>query len=284
MIGIYHDKDLDGICSGAIIKKKYPEAKMIGHDYGREFDFDQIDGPVIMADISLPMEDMEKVARLSGNNFTWIDHHISTIKDYKNFIGEGEGFCSAILDIGRAACELTWEYLYPELTVPYAVELLGAYDTWRLEDKLGWGSNILPFQFGMRLHTNSVQGFPFSLLMNDFLVESFLDAGRIVLAYQKSINERQCKRAAFDGAFKGLRAICLNAGGFNSQVFDSVWDEDKYDVMLMFQYNGRFWNCSLYTTKDDVDCSELAKKMGGGGHKKAAGFEVNDISEIIGKN
>jgi hypothetical protein len=29
MIGIYHNKDLDGLTSEAIIKMKHPEAKMI---------------------------------------------------------------------------------------------------------------------------------------------------------------------------------------------------------------------------------------------------------------
>lgn len=31
MIGLYHSEDLDGFTSGAIIKLKYPEAKMIGY-------------------------------------------------------------------------------------------------------------------------------------------------------------------------------------------------------------------------------------------------------------
>ena len=38
MIGVYHNRDLDGFTSGAIIKLKYPDAKMIGYDYGHPFE------------------------------------------------------------------------------------------------------------------------------------------------------------------------------------------------------------------------------------------------------
>lgn len=41
---------------------------------------------------------------------------------------------------------------------------------------------------------------------------------------------------------------------------------------------------SLRTTKDNVDVAALAKKLGGGGHKKAAGFSLpGTIDEVLGK-
>jgi nanoRNase/pAp phosphatase (c-di-AMP/oligoRNAs hydrolase) len=51
--------------------------------------------------------------------------------------------------------------------------------------------------------------------------------------------------------------------------------------MMPFRYNGKFWVISLYTTKDNVDCSVLAKNRGGGGHKQAAGFQVDNIKDIF---
>jgi phosphoesterase RecJ-like protein len=39
---------------------------------------------------------------------------------------------------------------------------------------------------------------------------------------------------------------------------------------------------SLRTTRDDVDVSLIAQKMGGGGHKKAAGFSASGtIQEVL---
>jgi len=106
MIGIYHNRDLDGFTSGAIIKLKYPDAKMIGYDYGQPFEQEIIGEPIIMSDVSLPMKTMVKIAQLSNWQLTWIDHHISAINDYKEFVGNGENFCHAVLENGIAACEL----------------------------------------------------------------------------------------------------------------------------------------------------------------------------------
>lgn len=137
MIGIYHSRDLDGYTSGAIMKLKYPDIKLIGFDYGQQFDFSLVkDGePVIMADVSLEMPDMLKMAEKSHWQFTWIDHHISKINDYKNFVGEGEAFCKAVLDNNTSACEGAWKYLFPDKPMPRAILLLGEYDTWRNQDK-----------------------------------------------------------------------------------------------------------------------------------------------------
>jgi oligoribonuclease NrnB/cAMP/cGMP phosphodiesterase (DHH superfamily) len=281
MIGVYHNRDLDGFTSGAIIKLKYPDAKLVGYDYGLPFEQEITGEPIIMADVSLPMKTMVKIAQLSNWQLTWIDHHISAINDYKEFIGEGESFCNAVLENGIAACEGAWKHLFPEKQMPLSVNLLGEYDTWRNADKQRWDNEILPFQFGMRLYCNSVDSFPVEVFENEELVKQIIYEGLTVLKYQSQVNELQCKKATFETEFNGLRAICLNGGGFNSDVFKSVYDESKHDIMMPFQFDGKKWTISLYTTKDEVDCSVIAKINGGGGHKKAAGFQVEDISKVF---
>jgi len=47
--------------------------------------------------------------------------------------------------------------------------------------------------------------------------------------------------------------------------------------MIPFVFTGKHWTFSLYTTKDEVDCSVIAKSKGGGGHKKAAGFQLPEL-------
>jgi oligoribonuclease NrnB/cAMP/cGMP phosphodiesterase (DHH superfamily) len=118
-----------------------------------------------MFDISLSMKDMEKFA-LSAIELTWIDHHISAINDYKEFVGEGEIFCNAVLENGAAACEGTWKYMYPEISMPLAVKLFGEYDTWRNDDKTHWENEVMPFQYRMKAYCNSgtfnIQHFSFN--------------------------------------------------------------------------------------------------------------------------
>ena len=156
MICYYHNRDLDGFCSGAIMRLKFPDAQFIGYDYGQPFE--QIVGEeIIMADVSLPMSTMQKVAQASGHRFTWIDHHASAIKDYNEFFGGIEvEQINAVLKEGVAACEIAWDYFFYNKPMPRAVRLLGQYDTWRNLDKEKWDGEILPFQYGMRLHCNSI--------------------------------------------------------------------------------------------------------------------------------
>lgn len=293
MICIYHNRDLDGFTSGAIVKRKYPDAKLIGFDYSDSIAdlLNQIPQgeEVIMIDVSLPMVAMMVLSDRTDHKFTWIDHHISAIKEFEALDHPNKQFIKAVLQNGIAACEVGWNYLFPNEKMPEAVKLLGEYDTWRNQDKERWENKILPFQFGMRLNCNSPETFPKELIpldLNEVNDRIFwiIEQGKIILQYQSQVNELNCKKAAFECEFEGLRAICLNGGGFNSDVFKSVYDESKHDIMMPFQFNGKQWTVSLYTTKDNVDCSAIAKSKGGGGHLKASGFQVSDIKTIFPKN
>lgn len=73
-----------------------------------------------------------------------------------------------------------------------------------------------------------------------------------------------------------MRALCLNKGGCNSTVFDSVWNEELHDVMIPFVFVGKRWVFSMFTTKD-TDLSVIAKRYGGGGHKQACGFQLSEL-------
>lgn len=281
MICIYHSKDNDGYCSGAIVRKKYPDATLIGYDYGQPFPWDKIPAmeQVIMVDVSLPMEQMHELLDHSGD-FTWIDHHASAIKAYQEYDkwpDYAKTRFKAVLEDGIAACEGTWKYLFPDEEMPRTVVYLGMYDTWRNEDKQHWRDFILPFQWGMRLNVFDANSFPQELLDANTseaytLFSKILVKGDTILTYQTNQNIRAMK-ASFVIDFFGYRVLCCNVGGANSQMFDSVYNEDEHDIMMPFFFSGNNCTCSLYTTKE-IDCSELAKSMGGGGHKKAAGFKV----------
>ncbi len=137
----------------------------------------------------------------------------------------------------------------------------------------------------MRLICNKPEQFPEFFFDEDSLcyqeLVSVINDGELVLKYEDMENEKKCKKAAFEIEFEGLRAICLNGGGFNSNVFKSVYDPEKHDLMMPFQFDGKGWTISLYSTKEEIDCSVIAKKYSGGGHKGASGFQTDDISFLL---
>lgn len=285
----YHKSDLDGICSGAIVKYQYPECEMIGVDYSSYLeDITPIkfkaNESVFIVDFCF---DWNFMYNLNSNCcLVWIDHHKSAILNAykKGFIARG----GQSLEVGKAACELTWEYLFPEKSIivdsykemPMSVFLLGRYDVWDNTDIEKWQEEVLPFQYGMRLRNYDVNSKEWSKIFEDegIEVDTILDQGELILEYQKQQNINLCK-SAFEIKFEGYNCICLNANGINSSAFDSVFIANKHDIMLSFCFKNKQWVVSLYSKK--VDVSEIAKKYGGGGHKDASGFSVEDILKII---
>lgn len=269
-ICFYHSADLDGICSGAIAKKFIPDVELVGYDYGKPFPWERIrNRHVYMIDVSLPSDGMRRILDESSQ-FCWIDHHKSAIEECK----EARLRIAGDQQIGKAGCELAWKWFTSQET-PLAVHLLGRYDVWDHSDE-----RTLPFQYGARLAIkNGVEDDSWygkgGLLdpSEDVVVYDILGKGGLILEYQINENAKAAKTCAFDAELDGLKLIAANKPMSNSQLFDSVWDPEKYHAMCLFYLNKRGqWKISLYTTREDVDVSQIAKARGGGGHQKAAGF------------
>lgn len=132
---IYHSIDLDGWMSAAIVKRWFKKnnkdfikdtdsnfCDFIGYNYGDPIpDVSEYD-KVTMVDISFPKEEMDKIGI---KKLVWIDHHISAIKDSEPY-PYNDAF--GIRDTNFAACELTWQYFFPNEPMPEIVRLLGRYD------------------------------------------------------------------------------------------------------------------------------------------------------------
>lgn len=268
----YHSADLDGHCSGAIVKYFNPDCEMFGINYGDVFPWDKIGNgeAVFMVDFSLqPFADMEKLNRMC--DLIWIDHHASAIKD-----SDGYHF-GGTQRSGIGACELCWEY-FDSGAVPQGIRLLAQYDVWNHSDH-----NTIPFQYGLRLENTIPNGHSIESLWGslftgvDGVVSDVVKNGRLVLEYVKQENQKYCSACSFETELDGLRCVAINKMLTNSQVFDSVWDNKKYDAMLTFGRRRGFWTVSLYTDKPGVDVSLIAKARGGGGHVQAAGFQCDSL-------
>lgn len=272
----YHSADLDGICSAAIVLAKYPKCELFPINYGDDFPWDLIKTEqVFMVDFSLTIDEMLRLHHACGDNLIWIDHHESKIKDENEYTKKILG----IRKVGQAGCELTWEFLHPGEKVPTAVYLLGRYDVWDHTNDM-----VLPFQWGMRQFDVQPDSEHWRYLLEDGdlatrdeMLHSILSQGATILKYQAAQNQKYIRAYGHEVEFDGLEAIAVNKGFTNSQLFDAVWDEEKYHIMMTYvqKKNGK-WNVSIYSTRDDINCGELAKRHGGGGHKGAAGFVTDE--------
>lgn len=276
LVCVYHKSDLDGKCSAALVRLLQDKpVDSVPMDYSDTLR-DLSGRSVVMVDFSLqPFEkmwDLKKVA----SNLIWIDHHKTAIDASKvdTELGTFDEACKGLRRVGQAACRLTWEY-YSQNSIPDFVELLSLYDVWDHNTD----ERALPFQYGMRLQDcgpgDEIWG---KLLGDEMLLDSIIDDGDIVLRYQKKQNVAYAKAFSYTVQFGKYLALVCNAGMANSQLFDSVFDLEAHDLMLIYcRAPTGEWKVSLYSTKDDVDCGLLAKRYDGGGHKGAAGFQCDEL-------
>jgi hypothetical protein len=179
-----------------------------------------------------------------------------------------------IREIGKGACQLTWQYFHPKTSLPNFINFLSRYDVWDLDPM------VVDFQKGMYLYNTDVEDYKNSLWPSLFkgygeFIPICIEKGKTVLEYDDIRNAIECKNNAFEIDFEGLKCIAIN-GGLGSGIFKSVWSH-KYDMMISFSTNGKIWRISFYSDRPNVDCSLIAKKYGGGGHFGAAGCTLKEL-------
>jgi oligoribonuclease NrnB/cAMP/cGMP phosphodiesterase (DHH superfamily) len=273
----YHD-DMDGKCAGAIVYKFYKldrdftdetgeKCEFLRINYKDHFPFDRIlpGETIVIVDFSLQKAgDFERLLEIT-DNVTWIDHHKTAIEMH------GDLDLRGIRQDGVSGCELTWKFFYPSLPTPRVVLLLGDYDVWAFK----YGEETNRLQTGIRLYRTSPESIMWTRWLNPLYtpIDELRD-GQISLDYRNNYYAGLIKAWSFFTDFEGYKAVACNAGSVSSQLFDSVTED--YDLMMPFCFDGKQWTVSIYTKKD-IDCSALAKKYGGGGHKQAAGFQCKEL-------
>lgn len=264
IICVGHSADLDGLTSMAIVKYFLGnDVELYPYNYGQPIPWEKLEEATIcfMVDVSFPKDDMNKLNEML--DLIYIDHHKSKMEelDLTKFKG--------IQRDGTAACILTWEYFSNE-KVPLGVELLGKYDTWNLDD------NVLNYQYGIRLLDLNPNDTP-DWVYNVFFEEPsalHIKHGRIIREYIDQDSKKANKTIVYETTFDGHSALAINKLGVNSLFFNNHEKHRDVDLLIAYGYTGKFYRVSLYTNKDDVDCAVICQKYGGGGHRKAAGFQA----------
>jgi len=282
-IVFYHKSDFDGICSAAIFDDKFgDDVELYGLEHGCEFPWDKVSvigfpeeelilRKVFMVDFSLNLKMMTRLSKMA--DLTWIDHHATAINSMKDLELKG------LRKTDRAACELTWMYLNEDKDMPKGVTYLGVYDSWRDHGSLLWENYVVPFQYGLKgiLGINNPKSPMWNLILNTNELEDICRAGKLILPYQRQQCEEIAKSRSYEVTFDGHSAVALNTPMKSSMSLESVYDANKHDLSIVYSYNGQLktWTVSMYTTKEEIHCGDIAKKFGGGGHKGAAGMEMS---------
>ena len=307
---VYHHNDHDGIVAAGILYhlylkhiRYYTDIEFIMIDYQKELNFDHINSndKVYFLDYSFSNDTnlcrfTELIERIGNRNIVWIDHHKTSIGILDSYNING------IRDI--SLCGAAWTYIYcnnyrhngnkyynmsaepydiskefhEDKDIPKYLKYIDDYDCWK---KIYPETN--DFHYGLNI-SNPKDSSMHDLIYQLLSIESVIQQGQAIQEYLK-INDRDYHVNMYGFEYTlpeehgGYKCFCLNRKGNSLMFGDKV---NEYDAVIPFYFvNGR-WTYSMFTAKDNVDCSAVAKSFGGGGHLKAAGWTSDEL--IFNKN
>ena len=299
---IYHDNCADGFGAAFAAWLKFgDEAEYRACQYGRD-DFEEgetVQGrEVYILDFSFPRDMMEWLFA-GAKKVVWLDHHKTAFEMWCGGIpdvgiwredswhdGATPRSHYILLDNNKSGAMIAWEYFHPEKEVPMLIKHIDDYDRWqfKLENtkpfiKALW--SYAPWSFE-QWRTEFAEGY-----------YGFIKEGAAILrAHEQNVDAiiegavRYCKLTGpiplscadlDDESKKGLAANC--PPHLASDVGHELANRSgTYGLLWHINTEGKCL-CSL-RSNGSYDVSDIAKAFGGGGHKNAAGFQV-DIQTLL---
>lgn len=296
---VYHKSDLDGVVSAAIATM-YENSKnkdVVYIPYSYEDDVKKVTSKVSDLDVVYVLDvsfgaDSKTVFKKwldEGKSLMWIDHHKGIIEDSKTW-----GFVvPGLRRVGTGACALVPDLLMGK--VPAIVRCLSDYDVWNKESGLGWDT-VVAVQYALRSKIRLNVLIALSYLYDhfkenmkdnevDLIFYDLAKEGRAIINYMAGKNEQEVSACSFEAYVDEVKVVAMNTTEFSSKVFDSLtrdWlDGRKIKALMPFCIMpGGKVRFSLYEcVEDSVDCCEVSKRFGGGGHAGAAGFVIDVSSD-----
>lgn len=284
-IVIFHGNCMDGFTAAWVVKKWWDSEAIIRSPayehtiefiagvYQRPVPLEKIAGNnVIVVDFSYKYPEMEQIAA-AASHLTWIDHHKSAILDMAIWLEKAPENTEWFTDLERSGAGLAWDFYFPNQPRPMLVNYVEDRDLWKF--KYPETRAIAAYIFSFPYEFTQWDTFAGDL-ERDGDRNSMIFAGEsIERKHFKDINELLpiCTRHI---RIDNVIVPCANlpytmvsdAGNILAKRNPELFGICYYDGM-----DGR--NFSLRSVDGGRDVSEIAKKFGGGGHAKAAGFRVS---------
>lgn len=269
----------DGLAAAWVAKKKYKDAKIIGCCYQSEI-LPEVNAKdtLVIVDFSFSKEILNKWVDL-GCEIIVIDHHKSAWEML-------QGFTKGVLKFDMSYCGayLTWKYFFKDEPLPVFIEYVNDQDMWNWE--LPYSKEVSR-AFGWLRRSFELFDKLEPLTREEF-VNYMVEVGSPLVKRREQVVKAIAAKE-FWTVIEGYRvpAVCLNAteGQYASDVCEYLYN--KYpDIPFTVCYQPErmsYWwgddvkiNLNFRSKKglNSFDCSVLAKKLGGGGHRNASGARI----------
>ena len=305
MVHILTHNDLDGYSAGYIVLQHFGKENCdIEHfNYDREPAIEKYGegDTVVITDYSLSNDQYRQILAQIGEtgDLIWLDHHITAINRY---LEENGLYLQGLRSTKWCGAALAWFYFndfdtedvenipYEELVekLPLWLRLVDAWDTWKTNSTYRRNAELLNLALCNDLSMENINKIAKDVKIYSANLLRPINTGKMYEQYKNIWSKQFRDKYMFIendvpgkqfGTDRDLKVAILNIGCANSTFFGEYINE--CDVCMTFCYNGKQFVISVYSNKDDVDCSLFAKNYGGGGHKGAAGCTVDDVDGIL---
>jgi oligoribonuclease NrnB/cAMP/cGMP phosphodiesterase (DHH superfamily) len=284
---LFHADCPDGFCAAWCAWRKFGEgADYLPVRYG-DSPPDVVGRPAVyVLDFCYPHQALQEMAAAAGHVCV-LDHHRSRAADMagryyepgdeeKEFTsGHGKLVCRYHPD--KSGGRLAWERFHGGAPAPWLVDYTEDRDLWRWKlprsREVSAALASYPFDFRQWDLWGSQRGpQPGSYESpGEFYLRHMMNDGDAILRYQTRLVESQCKHAA-EVELAGHKVLAVNATCLVSEIAGKLAEGRPFGATFFVRAGGKkVW--SLRSREGGVDVSEIARSLGGGGHRNAAGFE-----------
>ena len=213
---------------------------------------------VVVLDFSYDNKTTKKLIS-EAKGFLVIDHHKSAMVELHDVN------CTRF-DMNHSGAMLSWKFFHPGKEPPRMIRHIEDRDLWKWEipysREFSAAFDMVPFTFE-----------DFDKFLDDSAVDEAQERGSHILAYSKTVISKITKNAA-SRKIDGKSVLVVNSPHWMSEIGNVLSTRCDYAVVWYWDHTSQQARVSLRAHHEDSDVSEVAKKWGGGGHRKAAGFSL----------
>ena len=264
---LYHAGCHDGFGGAWVAWRKFKnKAEYIPVEHGK----DALEGltgkELYFIDFCYSAEIMQTLLE-HNNKVVVLDHHFSQ----RDIVGIST---EHVYDNNRSGSVIAWQYFFPDEPIPKLLKHIQDVDLWQF--KIAHTKELMAaldeYAFDFNLWNKISEKFE-----NKETVKPYIEAGKIILAYEKRIIERLVRHAE-RVEFDEYTAYAVNSPILESEIGNWIVTHKKA-IGIIWGYKGGMVVVSL-RSDGKKDVSELAQRYGGGGHKAAAGFSFDVELEL----
>ena len=214
---------------------------------------------VAILDFSFDNETTKKMI-VEAEDLIVIDHH-------KSAMVELHDITNTHFDMAKSGAMLSWDFFHPGKEPPKFITYIQDRDLWNWElpysKEFSAAFDMVPFEFE-----------EFEKFEDDSVFDDAVKRGSYILAYSKTVVKKVCDKAS-SRKLDGMDVMVVNSSHWMSEIGARLAPDCDFAMIWYYDHDDKKIKVSLRSFHDKIDVSEIAKKHGsGGGHRKAAGFQL----------